>query len=125
MRILIADDHQIVRSRVCNYLRLWDAGVTCAEAVNGRQAIEVAVKFDPTLVIMDITMPVLGGIEAAIELKKIMPKVPILFFSMHDGQHLTSEVHRTGAQGFVVKQRAGQSLIPAIQALARGGTYFS
>ncbi len=123
MRILIADDHEIIRAGVRAILR-WRTDVEIVEAANGQEAIELARTTNPDIIILDFTMPVMTGIEAARRLKKEMPGVPILILSMHDGQAMTNELRQIGAQGFVSKTDAAQKLPQAIDAVLAGGTFF-
>jgi DNA-binding NarL/FixJ family response regulator len=124
MRILVADDHETVRKGVCAILGSRSDFEVCGEAANGADAVEQAVALKPDLVILDITMPVLGGFGAAKELKRLLPEVPILFFSMHDGARFIEEAKRAGVRGFVAKDRAGETLLTAADALLRGQTFF-
>ena len=124
MRILVVDDNELVRVGVCKTLQSWNSKIVCSEAANGAEAIKIADGFKPTLIILDINMPILGGFQATVELKKIMPQVPILIFSMHDGAQFALEAKRVGAQGFLVKQRAGEFLIEAVQVLHKGESFF-
>jgi two-component system, NarL family, response regulator DegU len=124
MRILIADDHEAVRKGVCAILTSRGDIEICAEAVDGQQAIEMAVKMKPDLVILDINMPVLGGFATALEIKRLLPGIPILFFTMHDGAKFVAEAKKAGVQGFVAKEKAGQVLLDAVDALRRNEQYF-
>lgn len=94
------------------------------EASNGAEAIEQARATNPDIIILDFTMPVMTGIEAARRLKKEMPQIPILILSMHDGQAMTNELRQIGVQGFVSKTEATQKLPQAIDTILAGGTYF-
>jgi two-component system, NarL family, nitrate/nitrite response regulator NarL len=123
VRILIADDHEIIRTGIRAILRWW-ANVDVVEASNGREAIQQARKTNPDVIILDVTMPVLTGIEAARRLKKEMPQVPILILSMHDGQSMADELARIGVQGYVSKNDASAKLTLAIDAVLAGGTFF-
>jgi|ERR1700733_1609129 len=124
MRILIADDHEAVRKGVSAILTSRGDIEICAEAVDGQQAIEMAVEMKPDLVILDINMPVLGGFAAAREIKRLLPDVPILFFTMHDGARFIEDAKRAGVQGFVAKEKAGQVLLDAVDVLLRNEQYF-
>jgi DNA-binding NarL/FixJ family response regulator len=124
MRILIADDHETVRKGVCSILSSRGDIEICAEAENGQQAIEMAVKTKPDLVILDINMPVLGGFAAAAEIKRLLPGTPILFFTMNDGAKFVEEAKKAGVQGFVAKDKAGTTLLEAIAALRRNEQFF-
>jgi DNA-binding NarL/FixJ family response regulator len=123
LRILIADDHEIIRAGVRAILR-WRPDVEIVEASNGEEAIEQARATNPDIIILDFTMPVMTGIEAARRLKKEMPQIPILVLSMHDGQAMTNELRQIGVQGFVSKTEATQKLPQAIDTILAGGTYF-
>lgn len=92
----------------------------CGEAANGEEAISLK----PDLVILDINMPVLGGFGAAKEIQRLLPEVRILFFSMHDSGQFVDEAKKAGVQGFVAKDRAGETLVMAVDALLRGQTFF-
>ena len=83
MRILIADDHAIVREGLCSLLKFYKDLEICGEASNGEEAIQKAIQLKPHLVILDVTMPVLNGFGAAKKINELMPKVPILMLSMH------------------------------------------
>jgi DNA-binding NarL/FixJ family response regulator len=96
----------------------------CGEAANGEEAVEKAVSLKPDLVILDINMPVLGGFGAAKEIRRLLPEVAILFFSMHDSGQFVEEAKRVGVHGFVAKDRAGKTLVMAVEALLGGRTFF-
>ena len=91
MRILIADDHEAVRKGVCAILSSRADVEVCGEAENGRETVEKANALKPDLIILDITMPVLSGFEAAREIRKTLPYVPILILSMHESSLLIGE----------------------------------
>ena len=98
----------------------------CAEASDGREAIEKALALKPDLIILDLTMPVLGGFAAAVELRRILPEVPILFYSMHEGAHLVNEAKQIGVRGFVSKSHISEELLDAVDAVVlRKSTFFS
>jgi DNA-binding NarL/FixJ family response regulator len=124
LRILIADDHEVVRKGVCAILTSRFNPEICEEASDGQEAITKAVALQPDLVILDINMPVLGGFGAAKEIQRLLPEVPILFLTMHGGEHFSSEARRAGVQGFVTKDRAGAALIDAVTTLLNKGTFF-
>ncbi|MGC1684477.1 MAG: response regulator transcription factor [Candidatus Acidiferrales bacterium] len=81
--ILVADDNPLIRRVLCRLFEATEDYELCAEATNGREAIELALKHRPDLIILDLSMPVLNGVDAAKELKKIMPNVPIILFTQH------------------------------------------
>jgi CheY-like chemotaxis protein len=82
-RVLVADDHPLIRKMLCQLFEREDEYDICAEAQNGQEAIDLALKHRPDLIILDFAMPVLNGLEAARQLKKIMPDVPIILFTQH------------------------------------------
>jgi two-component system nitrate/nitrite response regulator NarL len=115
VRILIADDYEIIRAGVRALLR-WRTDVDIVEASNGQEAIDQARKTNPDVIILDLAMPVMTGIEAARRPKKEMPKVPILILSMHDDGHaMAKELAQIGVRGFVSKTDAAQKLPDAIE----------
>ena len=124
MRILIADDHEVVRKGVRAILTSHFIQSECIEASNGQDAISKAQASHPDIVILDINMPVLGGFGAAREIQRLLPQIPILFFTMHIGEQFVSEARRAGVQGFVAKDRAGEDLIRAVETLLRKEMFF-
>jgi DNA-binding NarL/FixJ family response regulator len=117
IRVLIADDHDIVRKGVRNVLLLRPDVEVSGEATNGREAIDLALKVKPDVVILDLSMPVLGGFAAAVELRRLLPDTPIIFYSMHEGTHLVKQAQQIGVQGFVNKSRISDTLTAAIDAV--------
>jgi two-component system, NarL family, nitrate/nitrite response regulator NarL len=124
LRILIADDHEAVRKGVCAILSSRADVEVCGEAENGKETIEKANALRPDLIILDITMPVLNGFEAALEIRKTLPKVPILILSMHESNHLIGEAKRIGVKGYVTKTQVASTLLEAVDKLLRHGTFF-
>jgi DNA-binding NarL/FixJ family response regulator len=124
MRCLLVDDHESVRIGVTAILSSRPDIEICGEASNGKEAIEKARELKPDLIILDITMPVLDGINSAKEIRTFLPEVPILFFSMHDGVYLVHEAKMAGGQGFVNKMEARAMLLDAVDALLKKQTYF-
>lgn len=104
LRVLIADDYEAVRMGLCSLLQSSGYEV-CAQAKNGQEAVEKARQSNPDLIILDISMPVLGGVEAAQQIKVFLPDVPILFYSMHNARQLIEIAQAVGAQGFVTKDK--------------------
>jgi DNA-binding NarL/FixJ family response regulator len=124
MRCLLVDDYESVRMGVAAILSSRPNIEVCGEASNGKEAIEKARELQPDLIIMDVTMPVLDGINSAKEIRTFLPEVPILFFSMHDGVYLVHEARLAGVQGFVNKTEARAMLLDAVDALVNKQTYF-
>jgi DNA-binding NarL/FixJ family response regulator len=127
MRILIADDHEPIRKGICAILtsHLDLKLEECIEASNGQEAIQKALAHKPDVVVLDINMPVLSGFAAAREIQRLLPGIPILFFTMHTGEQILLEARKAGVQGFVTKDRAGEVLVDAVKALLRNETYFT
>lgn len=123
MRVLIADDHEAVRKGVCSILGSRKDLEVCGEAENGRDAIDKARELKPDVIILDITMPVLSGFEAAREIRKTM-SVPILILSMHESIQLIEEARKIGVQGYVTKTEAASRLLLAVDALLRKQDFF-
>lgn len=109
--VLIVDDHKAARTAVRSLLDWHDLEV-CGEAENGKQAVEKVKELDPDLVLLDINMPVMNGIQAAYEIRRIAPWTKILFFTVHDAPSFEAATRMLG-HGFVSKANAGTELIPA------------
>jgi DNA-binding NarL/FixJ family response regulator len=124
MNVLIADDHEVVRKGVCSILESRDNLHVCGEANNGEEAIKKAQQLNPDLIILDVTMPVRDGFSAASQIKEMLPNVPILMLSMHDGRSMVRAAQAAGAQGFVTKADVAGVLLKAVDALLQGQTYF-
>lgn len=124
MRVLIADDHEVVRKGVCDILKSRLNVEAAIIAVNGKEAVEKATELNPDLVILDVAMPVLDGFSAAERIKKALPDVPILMFSMHDGPEVMQASKLAQAQGFVTKTEDASVLLNAVGALLRGENFF-
>ena len=123
--ILIADDHGIVREGICNLIiKLRPDWKICGEAVDGEQALEMARAFLPTVVILDITMPKLSGLQVAARIAQHFPQTRILMFTMHESPRLTIETKQAGAHGVVLKSQATRDLVRAIDRLISGDTFF-
>jgi DNA-binding NarL/FixJ family response regulator len=122
--ILIIDDHEVVRQGVRTMLQSRPEWKICGEAENGKEGIEAVKSLHPDIVILDITMPVMSGLEAASRISKLGLNSSVLIFTMHESERLIAEVRAAGAQGFVHKSRAGKDLILAIDTLLSGGTFF-
>jgi DNA-binding NarL/FixJ family response regulator len=125
VNVLIADDHEAVRKGVCAILSSRKDVEVCWEAENGRDAVDQALAKKPDLIILDITMPVFSGFEAAREIRKKLPNVLILILSMHESNQLIAEAKKLGLQGYVTKTQVGGTLLLAVDALLRHETFFS
>ena len=124
MRILVADDQPGIRKRICITLASMLALEACDEAANGQEAVEKAEESSPDLIILDVTMPVMNGLDAARRIRLFSPLTPILILTMHKSKQLMEEARKIGVQGYVVKADAGQSLGSAVTAIMQSQTFF-
>ena len=115
-RILVADDFPIVRSGLRKVLNATPDLEVVAEAEDGAEAVEIALKEDVHLVILDISMPRMTGIQAAAELHKRKPEIKLLILSMHDNEQFLFEALRAGASGYVLKSGADRDIVEACRA---------
>jgi len=125
LRILIADDHEVARRGIRSLLESHLGWEVCAEAKDGRDAVELATSMKPDLVLLDIGMPNLNGLEAARQILATSPNVAILILTMHDSDNVIREVLRAGARGFLLKSDAGRDLVAAVEALESQKTFFT
>ena len=125
MRILLADDHEIVLEGIRTILgraqRDWEI---CGEARNGRDAVEMVRTLKPDLIVLDVTMPMMSGLQAAKQIARFDEHCRILIFTMHESAQLGAEGQQTGAHGFVLKSQAARDLVRAIDALLGGETFY-
>jgi DNA-binding NarL/FixJ family response regulator len=125
VRILIADDHEIVlegiRPLVGRSRPEWEI---CGEARNGKEAVEMVKKLKPDVAVLDITMPVMSGLQAATQIVESGISCRVLMFTMHESDRLAVEVRESGALGFVLKSQGARDLIRAIDYLLAGNTFF-
>jgi DNA-binding NarL/FixJ family response regulator len=122
-RILVADDHPIVRSGLRRVLDAEADLAVVAEAVDGVEAVEKALAEDVDLVILDVSMPRMTGIQAAVELGKRKPELKLLMLSMYDSEQFLFEALKAGASGFVLKSGADQDLVDACRQTMRGQSF--
>ncbi|HEY8715212.1 MAG TPA: response regulator [Candidatus Acidoferrum sp.] len=123
-RILIADDHEVMRRGVRGLVESHAEWSVCGEAIEGAEAVRKARELNPDLLILDISMPGMSGIEAALQILKHDPNMKILFFTMHDSPQILREISNTGARGYVAKARAGNDLVDAVRAILAGDKFF-
>ena len=121
IRVLLADDHAILREGVRALLAPHADVEVVGEACDGKQAIEQVEKLDPDVVVMDIAMPGLGGIEATIELKKLGRRAKVLILSQYEDREYVRRLLKIGVSGYILKKSAGAELVNAIRAVHRGG----
>jgi DNA-binding NarL/FixJ family response regulator len=125
VRILIADDHEVVRRGLRALLETRPDWEISGEAVTGRQAVEETRRLTPDVVIMDISMPEMNGLEATRQIRKAVPQTQILILSVHDSEQLVREVLEAGARGYVLKSDAGRDLIAAVESLCQNKPFFT
>lgn len=123
-RILIADDHELMRRGLRGLLESHDEWAVCGEAVEGNEAVRKSTELRPDLVIMDVNLPGLSGIEAAQKIRLEREAAKILFFTVHDSDEIIREIIGVGALGYVAKSRASQDLIEAVRLVLGGKTFF-
>lgn len=123
--VLLAEDHQIVREGLRTLLQSETDLEVVGEAASGRQAVELVAKLHPTVVVMDIAMPLLNGLEATRQILKAAPATRVLMLSAHSDDAYVEQVIALGAAGYLIKQTAGHILPRAIREVARGNIYFS
>ncbi len=122
-KILIADDHALVRQGIAAFLNISDAYEIVGEAADGVEAIEAVRKYKPDIVLMDISMPKLGGLEATVEIKKIAPDVKILVLTQYEDTVYIRRFFKAGVSGYLLKKAVGVELITAIEAIRAGKVY--
>ncbi len=124
-RVLIVDDHAFIRRGVQTILHPFPEWELCGEADNGNDAIRMAEELKPDVIIMDLSMPGLNGIEAARAIRKTQPDVKILLLTLHESAELVRSAFRAGARGYLLKTDAEQELVKALTAVTGQGTYIS
>ena len=125
IRVLLADDHTLVRSGFRALIQQLKGIEVVAEAADGREALRLVGKHRPDVVLMDIAMPELNGLDATARMRKQFPKVPVLLLSMHNSDEYVSEALAAGAAGYMVKDAGAFELDIGIRAVARGESYLS
>jgi two-component system response regulator NreC len=125
IRILLADDHVLVRQGFKLILSEQPDMQIAGEAANGREAVEQAEKLQPDIVVMDVTMPELNGIEATRRITAAAPRARVLALSMHKDAVYVREILRAGARGYLLKDSADADLIAAVRSVAKGEAYLS
>jgi two-component system, NarL family, response regulator NreC len=123
IRIVLVDDHDIVRTGLKSFLETQEGFQIVGEAGSGTQAIQISQAICPDVVVMDITMPGMDGLEATRQLKVLCPQVQILALTVHEDKQYFFEMLAAGATGYVTKQAAADELVAAIHAVAQGNVY--
>ena len=125
MRILIADDHDVVRAGLRQLLLERKGWEICGEASTGRQAVALAMETKPDVVVMDISMPELNGLEASRQIRKGLPKTEIVILSLHLSDQLAYEIIDAGIRGYVLKSDANRDLVNAVESLGMHRPFFT
>src|SRR5260221_8005116 len=125
LRILIADDHDLMRRGVKTLIESHTGWEVCGEATTGREAVAKVEELEPDVLILDISMPDLNGVEAARRVRKASANTEILILSMHYSDQLIREIVDAGVRGYIVKSDSDRDLITAIEALARHKPFFT
>jgi DNA-binding NarL/FixJ family response regulator len=123
LRIFLVDDHALVREGLRAVLARQATMQVVGEAADGREALKVIERSSPDIIVMDISMPGLNGIEVTRQILKVHPKIKILALSMYDDQEYVYDILQAGASGYVLKNRASLELVNAIEAVSRGECY--
>ncbi len=125
VRVLLADDHELVRDGIRARLQKVPDLELVGEATNGREALALARELRPHVLLMDVSMPVMNGLEAAAEIRTAQPDVAVLILSVYDNPEYVRGVVQAGARGYILKDISAGEMITAITSVASGGYYFS
>ena len=125
IQILVVDDHAVVRRVVCSLLSSDPTLNVICEAVSGEQAVQKAEELQPDLVLLDISLPGISGIEAGRRIRKVSPKSQIIFLSQHDSMEMVKDALQVGGHGYVAKIDAGHELLKAIHSVRDGKQFVS
>ena len=125
LRILLADDHDLTRAGLRYLIEKQKGWSVCAEASNGRKAVELAATLHPDIAILDMTMPEMNGLEATRQISKSQPNTKILIYTMHETESIIADALDAGAQGIVLKSDAGENMVTAIESIAKGRRFFT
>src|ERR1700745_4422833 len=122
-RVLVVDDHTVIRRGIQNILRAWPEWEVSGEASSGEEAVELTKVLQPDIVLMDISMPGMGGLEATKLIRKICPQAKILMLTLHDSPEWAETALRAGARGYVLKSDSEAELLRAVKVGAVNGVY--
>ena len=125
LRILIADDHDVMRDGTRSLIERQPGWEVCGLAATGREAVAQAILLQPDIVIMDMSMPDLNGLDAAVQIRRRLPRTEILMFTAHETEELVREVFEAGAKSFIYKSDAHEFLVDAIQSLSQHKPFFT
>ncbi|HEX4629524.1 MAG TPA: response regulator transcription factor [Chthoniobacterales bacterium] len=119
LRILVADDHDIIRQGTCAVLERQPGWEICGLAANGREAVAQARELKPDIVVMDMTMPELNGVDAALQIKRQLPETEIVLLSAHQSEEVIRSAFKAGVKSFIFKTETHDLLVESVRALAR------
>lgn len=125
IRILLADDHDVVRRGLKTLLQEHADWEVCGEAVRGREAVDLAREMQPDIAIVDLMMPDLNGLETTRQIRRVSALTQVLIFTMHHNESLVHDVLEAGARGYLLKSDAERQIITAVEALLKRQPYFS
>lgn len=125
LRILIADDHEVVREGTRSLLAQEHGWEICGMAANGREAVALAQELKPDVVVLDLSMPEMNGLEAARQIKRAVPEIEIVAFSAHSSEEIVVQMFEAGAKSYVRKGDATQHLIAAVRSVAQHEPFFT
>jgi DNA-binding NarL/FixJ family response regulator len=125
LRILVADDHAVVRRGVRALLESQTDWQVCGEATTGREAVEQVKRLDPDIVLLDLSMPELNGLDAARRIQRDSPRTQVLVLTMHHSEELAHQLMQAGARGYVLKSDADRELIAAVESLQRHRSFLT
>jgi DNA-binding NarL/FixJ family response regulator len=125
VRVLLADDHDVVRRGLKALLQEHAGWEICGEAMNGREAVDLAREMQPDIAIIDLMMPDLNGLDVTRQIRKVSERTQVLIFTMHHNETLIHDVLDAGARGYLLKTDAEQHIVTAVKTLLRGQPYFS
>jgi DNA-binding NarL/FixJ family response regulator len=125
VRILIADDHEVVRKGLRAILEGQPGWQVCRECTTGREAVEAALREKPEVIVMDVNMPELNGLDATRQIVKALPGSQVIVLTAHDSENLIRQMLSSGARGYVLKTDAGQDLVAAVQAVLQRRIFFT
>jgi DNA-binding NarL/FixJ family response regulator len=124
-RVLVVDDHTVIRRGIQSILRAWPQWQISGEAANGEEAIRLTRDLKPDIVLMDISMPVMGGLEATRAICKMCPETKVLLLTLHDSLEWVESALQAGARGYLLKSDTEGELIRALNVVAGNGIYAS
>ncbi len=125
MRILVADDHEVMREGVRALLEHEPGWQVCGAATNGREVVETAKKLKPEVIVLDLAMPELGGLEALRQIKRVLPDTEVVIFSAYHAEGMIEQLFDAGAKSYIQKADAGRHLVAAIKSLGEHKAFFT